>query len=979
MFSVDRTRPPLANLNPSDPYSTSGRNAFNVISLIERIDKNIPLKIEAMDSYEFYNREGQFETELWVGTSEGVLIRYSLKYDAGKKRDSLMMMESLMFSKKAIQQITVVEEFSCILLLCDNEISIHELPSFKAQHSHIPRTRGCHMFSVDRTRPPLANLNPSDPYSTSGRNAFNVISLIERIDKNIPLKIEAMDSYEFYNREGQFETELWVGTSEGVLIRYSLKYDAGKKRDSLMMMESLMFSKKAIQQITVVEEFSCILLLCDNEISIHELPSFKAQHSHIPRTRGCHMFSVDRTRSTLQFCCAIKKKLIIFEIANDMIQERKELVLPDVPKTVMWCGINICVGFKKGYNMIQIGNGALQELFSSGKSGSSLIGLYTKENQLLLVKDTLGIFVGFDGRPARGYAINWTEIPTSLSFSFPYCLAIVPRGLEIRTFFQRNQNDQADGMVQVLALPRAKVIASKRSIFVASVNYIWMLSPVPVNLQIDQLVKEASFEEAIALCETMTTDDLGKEERIKKIKVEYGYHLFGLGQYGKSFETLAQLKCDPLQVIGLFPEFLPANLRSKFTYPQDVRDRSANAGSNPEALGNLVDYLTDIRAKYTNSSAPIQNPTSIAEISEYSNSTDLAEIVDTCLLRAYVRQNGSFVAPLLRQPNRCHVLECKRILLDTKKYSELALLFRSKNLHRSILELLKQLGEGKPDAATNPGLIETVKYLKTLNRDNTEIILEFSAWVLQASARLGLTIFTESMEDSEESSLDPNLVLNHIETYAPVATTAYLEYLVFKRNLTDEEFHNGLVVQYLARLQALSKRPKENPESNTPQEMAQLAAYRKALFNLLEGSQYYKPEKMLGRFPRDELYQERAILLSRLGKHDLALDLYVYKLKNISLSEEYCNKNYNENGPEEAKRVYLTLFTIFLKPSDPTIQPLYNAAFSLLKKYYNKIDTRIGRSILGKTPSALQETQGESGIQHPTRNGPTRGLQKGFV
>lgn len=35
-----------------------------------------------------------------------------------------------------------------------------------------------------------------------------------------------------------------------------------------------------------------------------------------------------------------------------------------------------------------------------------------------------------------------------------------------------------------------------------------------------------------------------------------------------------------------------------------------------------------------------------------------------------------------------------------------------------------------------------------------------------------------------------------------------------------------------------------------------------------------------------DLYEEKAILLSRIGQHDQALNIYVYKLKNYRMAEE---------------------------------------------------------------------------------------------
>jgi hypothetical protein len=55
----------------------------------------------------------------------------------------------------------------------------------------------------------------------------------------------------------------------------------------------------------------------------------------------------------------------------------------------------------------------------------------------------------------------------------------------------------------------------------------------------------------------------------------------------------------------------------------------------------------------------------------------------------------------------------------------------------------------------------------------------------------------------------------------------------------------------------------------------------------LDNSTHYKAEKILGRLPLDDFYEVRAILLSRLGQHDQALNIYVHKIKDEKLAEEY--------------------------------------------------------------------------------------------
>jgi len=126
-----------------------------------------------------------------------------------------------------------------------------------------------------------------------------------------------------------------------------------------------------------------------------------------------------------------------------------------------------------------------------------------------------------------------------------------------------------------------------------------------------------------------------------------------------------------------------------------------------------------------------------------------------------------------------------------------------------------------------------------------------------------------------------------------------------------------------------------------------LGDIRKKLLKFLEVSQFYTPEKMLARFPQEDLYEERAILLSRVGMHEAALNIYAHKLKNIRLAEEYCARHYNSER-EESRDVYLSLFQVYLRPPHPQ-KPMIEPAMNLLNKHYQRIDTPKALDLLPST------------------------------
>jgi hypothetical protein len=69
--------------------------------------------------------------------------------------------------------------------------------------------------------------------------------------------------------------------------------------------------------------------------------------------------------------------------------------------------------------------------------------------------------------------------------------------------------------------------------------------------------------------------------------------------------------------------------------------------------------------------------------------------------------------------------------------------------------------------------------------------------------------------------------------------------------------------------------------------------YRRKLQHILQHSTDYVAEKVLKALPQQYLH-EYALLLSRMGRHEEVLKIYVHKLKDIPLAEAYCSRMYNQ-------------------------------------------------------------------------------------
>ena len=77
------------------------------------------------------------------------------------------------------------------------------------------------------------------------------------------------------------------------------------------------------------------------------------------------------------------------------------------------------------------------------------------------------------------------------------------------------------------------------------------------------------------------------------------------------------------------------------------------------------------------------------------------------------------------------------------------------------------------------------------------------------------------------------------------------------------------------------------PHVKAGSEPGLLGATRAKLLSFLDSSNYYHAEALLARFPLDDLYEERAVLLAKLGQHEAALSIYVHTLKDMQTAETY--------------------------------------------------------------------------------------------
>ena len=328
-------------------------------------------------------------------------------------------------------------------------------------------------------------------------------------------------------------------------------------------------------------------------------------------------------------------------------------------------------------------------------------------------------------------------------------------------------------------------------------------------------------------------------------------------------------------------------------------------------------------------------------------------ILDTVLLRAFVLVDAEMDTVtkksttdrtrraelqkqkrrFLRGRNWCPVSECERLLLRyPEMWESLLWLYYGKSLHEKALAWMRKLGfdaGAGSDRDRNPYALKTADYLRQLGRDHARLVLEYSKWVLRATPTVGLRIFIHL--PANVTPLAPSTVLSHLEAhdrdaatkatqggYAPSArplAISFLEYLINEKGTESSNFHNKLVLLYLETIMLLRACADSFSGGESQALLADVKALRARLLKFLESSEFYSPRELASRFKNTDLYNEYAVLLSRVGRHHEALQIFVNQLGTPQAAEDYCSRVYSPDAPAR-KDVYLSLLEAYLKPGD---------------------------------------------------------------
>lgn len=751
-----------------------------------------------------------------------------------------------------------------------------------------------------------------------------------------------------------FDDNIILGTRQGHLLIYSIKPNPQEQKIDLQLLQyNKTFSKKPIMQLEVVPDLKILFSLSDNVISVNDVLRHNSPLIYsAPTTKGSTLFAIDSNISKsltgdlvvlVRMCVAIKRKLQLWYWKYDRLEELQPAIdLNDVPKVLAFSHNTICVGYKTEYVLYDISTSIPQkrDLFpiSSSRTMDPCISNLS-ENIFGVAKDEflISVYASLEhelsseqqyktmaeSSEKKFGTLQWSEPLQQLVFDEPYLIGLINDGLEVRVF--NSLGSSGDTLIQKISdLNRVRFLVrgNQGIIYAAAASQLWCIEMVDITIQREQLLLDKKFQLALQLTNISGESEEEKQLNVNKIQTLYASDLFHNKNFKAAVKEFFKLGTDPLEVIQLFPELL-----------DDTATPSLEDKELEQAYLALIDYLTEWRQKVRKESATLVNK------DNQKNAKTLLSIIDTTLLKCYLQTNDSLVASVLRL-NNCNLEESEKVLKKHRKYGELIILYQTKKQHESALKLLQEQAE-KPGSILF-GREHTIRYLQHLDAKHIDLIFKFSDWVLRKYPEDGLKIFTEDGL-SEVEGLPRAKVLDMLLQRHKQLVIPYLEQIIYGPwNETKGDYHNILIKLYKDKVLYY----KEN--AIREEQNVQYEKYRQKLIKFLETSEHYHAEKVLIELPTTDLFEERALILTKLKKYNQALAIYLEILGNTERAIEYCAEVYNKDNLA-THSVYTNLVRLLLNPPNQSpyrdvplhprcTEPNIEAVINIIEQHTDKVE-----------------------------------------
>ncbi|KLT38373.1 hypothetical protein CC85DRAFT_289576 [Cutaneotrichosporon oleaginosum] len=469
------------------------------------------------------------------------------------------------------------------------------------------------------------------------------------------------------------------------------------------------------------------------------------------------------------------------------------------------------------------------------------------------------------------------------------------------------------------------------------------LVPTPVVLRLERLCEEHRVDEAIALVDEERRRgrrgeiDVDKATHSATIRFMHQYlacHLLVETVFERAGDYFMRGKVDPRVLVRLFPAY---------------RGKTIGTAEEVDVYEGLVPILEgmrpveDIISSFLDRNSPRPDPSEAEELRlalYYSAKNMLTEflrktraqrrkggsrgldsrkidiVVDTTLAKLLAEEGTTHeLLALLGGPNDVVLLELEPFLAQ-RKYV-LSTVMKSQGRIDRVLELLKEIAEGPPDALCDDPVGELVQTLDTV--DDPDLLRHYVLWLVTREPEKALSLL---ITKGSAIKVDDEALITDLGAVDKDAAHQYLEYVVVGKRAGSPALHEQLLAHLLEQaeemvaddgiryhLEELDAEFRLAGSTSYAEFFAEVAPptpfkiMRLKLMLFLQNAEYdlAAASERLERI--SVLVTERAIVLGRLNRHTEALRLLAQDLPDTVSAQTYCTLGGEIIPPKVAKAI----------------------------------------------------------------------------
>ncbi|XP_003983927.2 transforming growth factor-beta receptor-associated protein 1 [Felis catus] len=712
---------------------------------------------------------------------------------------------------------------------------------------------------------------------------------------------------------------LYVGTSDCIVYHFLLEERAQPAGTATFSATKQLHRhlgfRKPVSELRAASALNRLLVLCDNSITLVNMMSLEPVPSGA-RIKGAVALALNENPvSGDPFCVevciiSVKRRTIqVFLVYEDRVQIVREVSTPEQPLAVAVDGHFLCLALTTQYIILNYNTGVAQDLFPyCSDEKRPIVKRIGRQEFLLAGPGGLGMFATVAGISQRA-PVHWSENVIGAAICFPYVIALDNEFITVHSMLDQQQK-------QTLPFKEGHILQDfEGRVIVATSKGVYILVPLPLEKQIQDLLASRRVEEALVLAKGARRN-IPKEKfqvMYRRILQQAGFIQFAQLQFLEAKELFRSGQLDVRELISLYPFLLPTSSSFTRSHPplHEYADLNQLTQGDQEKMAKckrfLMSYLNEVRS------------------TEVANG--YKEDIDTALLKLYAEADHDSLLDLLVTENSCLLTDSAAWLEKHKKYFALGLLYHYNNQDAAAVQLWVNIVNGDIHDSTRSDLYEYVVDFLTYSLDQ-ELVWKYADWVLQKSEEVGVQVFTRRPLDEQQNSFNPDSIITCLKKY-PKALVKYLEHLVIDRRLQKEEYHTHLALLYLD--EVLQQRPGANSKG------AEATETQAKLRHLLQKSDLYRVHFLIDRVRGADLPMESAILHGKLEEHEEALRILVHELQDFSAAEDYCLWRSEGRDPPYRQRLFHTLLAMYLQPG-PSVPELAVAATDLLNHHAAEFD-----------------------------------------